>query len=140
MTGNPNLQSLLEAHFLTRPSWPRRLMTISISSRFAFLATILLITSTAWAGDTIPKAAWRRPLGLPLSNPGVTRVKGDIDDGYWQGAPVGGFGPGAFRGHIGGTLPRWHIKAAFTNMRLIYANQFAMFQQVAGESREQLVY
>ena len=109
-------------------------MTISISSRFAFLATILLITSTAWAGDTIPKAAWRRPLGLPLSNPGVTRVKGDIDDGYWQGAPVGGFGSGSFSRTYRGDFARWHIKAGVHKYAPVDANQFAMFQQVEGEA------
>ena len=43
-------------------------------------------------GDEIPKTAWRRPLGQPLDHPGVRKNNVDIDDGYWQGAPVGGFG------------------------------------------------
>ena len=47
-------------------------------------------------GDEIPKIAWRRPLGKPLESPGVRKNKSDIDDGYWQGAPVGGFGAGTF--------------------------------------------
>ena len=71
-------------------------------------AFLLLFASAAWAGDTIPKAAWKRPLGLPLSNPGVTRVAGDIDDGYWQGVPVGGFGAGTFSRSYRGNFERWH--------------------------------
>jgi non-lysosomal glucosylceramidase len=109
-------------------------MNNRITSRFVLLAIALLITSTAWAGDTIPKAAWRRSLGLPLSNPGVTRVRGDIDDGYWQGAPVGGFGSGTFSRTYRGDFARWHIKAGVHKYAPVDANQFAMFQQVEGEA------
>ena len=51
---------------------------------------VLLIPQPS-LGDEIPKIAWRRHLGQPLENPGVRNNKSDIDDGYWQGAPVGGF-------------------------------------------------
>jgi hypothetical protein len=37
----------------------------------------------AYGQAGIPEAAWKRPLGLPLENPGKTRTPGDIDDGYW---------------------------------------------------------
>jgi hypothetical protein len=52
--------------------------------------------SMALAASDIPKATWSRPIGLPLENPGVTKDPGLIDDGYWQGAPVGGMGAGTF--------------------------------------------
>ena len=91
--------------------------------------------SNGWAGDTIPKAAWKRPLGLPLDNPGVTRVPGDIDDGYWQGVPVGGFGAGTFSRSYRGDFARWHIKAANHKYEPVYADQFAMFQQSAGDAQ-----
>lgn len=55
-------------------------------------------------GDEIPKAAWRRPLGQPLDHPGVRKNNVDIDDGYWQGAPVGGFGAGTFSRTYRGTF------------------------------------
>ena len=92
-----------------------------------------MIAAQAWAGDAIPKAAWRRPLGLPLDKPGVTRVPGNIDDGYWQGAPVGGFGSGTFSRSYRGDFARWHIKAGVHKYAPVYANQFAMFQQAEGE-------
>lgn len=101
---------------------------------FALLAITVSITSVAWAGDVIPQAAWRRPLGLALSNPGVTRVHGDIDDGFWQGAPVGGFGSGTFSRTYRGDFARWHIKAGVHKYAPIEANQFAMFQQVDGDA------
>jgi len=100
-----------------------------------FIGIILGITSQSWAGDDIPKAAWRRPLGLPLENPGVTRVQGNIDDGYWQGAPVGGFGSGTFSRSYRGDFARWHIKAGVHKYVPVYSNQFAMFQQVDGAAQ-----
>jgi non-lysosomal glucosylceramidase len=86
-------------------------------------------------GDEIPKIAWRRPLGQPLENPGVRKNKSDIDDGYWQGAPVGGFGAGTFSRTYRGDFARWHIKAGVHKYVSVPGNQFAMFQQVAGESQ-----
>ena len=61
----------------------------------AWLSIILLsLVGLSFGSDAIPEAAWRRPLGLPLENPGGKKpeIKDMIDDGYWQGAPVGGFG------------------------------------------------
>jgi non-lysosomal glucosylceramidase len=84
--------------------------------------------------DEIPKIAWRRPLGQPLSNPGTRKNTTDIDDGYWQGAPVGGFGAGTFSRTYRGDFARWHIKSGVHKYVPVYANQFAMFQQVQGES------
>ncbi|MGC2215059.1 MAG: GH116 family glycosyl-hydrolase, partial [Silvibacterium sp.] len=90
--------------------------------------------SVALARDEIPKAAWRRPIGLPLSNPGVKRDAKDIDDGYWQGAPVGGFGSGTFSRTYRGDFARWHIKAGVHKYEVSYANEFAMYQRVEGET------
>jgi non-lysosomal glucosylceramidase len=99
---------------------------------FAMLAP-LAVAAQSTHGDEIPKIAWRRPLGKPLDNPGVRKNKSDIDDGYWQGSPVGGFGAGTFSRTYRGDFARWHIKAGVHKYVSIPANQFAMFQQVAGE-------
>jgi len=105
------------------------------SSKFILAFALLLsAASLVWADDTIPKTAWKRPLGLPLQNPGVTRVPGDIDDGYWQGVPVGGLGAGTFSRSYRGDFARWHIKAAAHKYEPVYANQFAMFQQSEGDA------
>src|SRR5450631_196717 len=93
---------------------------------------VLLIPKPS-LGDEIPKIAWRRPLGQPLENPGVRKNKSDIDDGYWQGAPVGGFGAGTFSRTYRGDFARWHLKSGVHKYVSVPANQFAMFQQVAGE-------
>jgi non-lysosomal glucosylceramidase len=102
---------------------------------FASFTLVFTIATQSWAGDTIPKAAWRRPLGLPVEKSGVTRVPGNIDDGYWQGAPVGGFGSGTFSRSYRGDFARWHIKAGVHKYVPVYANQFAMFQQSEGEAQ-----
>lgn len=84
--------------------------------------------------DEIPKIAWRRPLGQPLDHPGVRKNNVDIDDGYWQGAPVGGFGAGTFSRTYRGDFARWHIKAAIHKYETVFANQFAMFQKADGDT------
>ena len=85
-------------------------------------------------GPDIPAAAWRRPLGEPLANPGVRRNTTDIDDGYWQGSPVGGYGAGTFSRTYRGDFARWHIKAGVHKYESVPADQFAMFQQAEGEA------
>jgi len=44
---------------------------------------VLICAAYAWAGDAIPKAAWKRPIGLPLENAGGKKPNLDtmIDDG-----------------------------------------------------------
>jgi len=106
---------------------------MKLNSYLAICLSFFVLAAQSWAGDAIPKAAWRRPLGNPLEKPGITRVPGNIDDGYWQGAPVGGFGSGTFSRSYRGDFARWHIKAGIHKYVPVYANQFAMFQQTDGE-------
>src|SRR6202012_5751796 len=100
---------------------------------FALLAPLAVAAQSAH-GDEIPKIAWRRPLGKPLDNPGVRKNKSDIDDGYWQGSPVGGYGAGTFSRTYRGDFARWHIKAGGHKYESGPADQFAMFQQAEGEA------
>jgi non-lysosomal glucosylceramidase len=100
------------------------------------LASMLGGASLALAGDSIPKAAWSRGLGQPLENAGGRKPAlastGMIDDGYWQGAPVGGFGAGTFSRTYRGDFARWHIKSGVHKYQTVWGNQFAMFQQQEG--------
>lgn len=84
-------------------------------------------------GKSIPEAAWRRPIGQPLENPGGKKpaINGMIDDGYWQGAPVGGFGAGTFSRSYRGNFERWHVKAGIHKYQNIPANQFSLFAKTA---------
>ena len=104
-------------------------------ARRVLLSIIFFATSRAFAGDTIPKAAWKRAIGLPLANAGTKKPalgRGHIDDGYWQGAPVGGFGAGTFSRTYRGDFARWHIKNGVHKYQTVYANQFAMYQKAEG--------
>jgi non-lysosomal glucosylceramidase len=107
----------------------------------SYLRTVLLLLSvvtvfliTVHADDRIPEAAWRRPLGLALENPGHAKAgSGNIDDGHFQGAPVGGFGSGTFSRTYRGNFERWHVKAGVHKYQNVPANQFAVFVQPEGE-------
>src|SRR6266702_5144309 len=106
-------------------------------SRRVLLSIIFFATSWAFAGDTVPKAAWKRAIGLPLANAGTKKPAlggGHIDDGYWQGAPVGGFGAGTFSRTYRGDFARWHIKSGVHKYQTVWTNQFAMYQRSEGDA------
>src|ERR1043166_9665272 len=99
---------------------------------FLLLLSVVLTSLFVYAGDTIPKAAWKRGIGQPLENAGGVKpalAGGMIDDGYWQGAPVGGFGAGTFSRTFRGDFSRWHLQPGVHRYQTVYANQFAMFQK-----------
>jgi non-lysosomal glucosylceramidase len=111
-------------------------MRFHLGSR-GFVSLFLLCAATAWAGDGIPKVAWKRPLGEPLANPGTRKpalASSIIDDGYWQGAPVGGFGAGTFSRTYRGDFARWHLKGGVHKYETVYANQFALYEKSEGSS------
>jgi non-lysosomal glucosylceramidase len=100
-------------------------------------AVMILVGGPALFADEIPKAAWRRPIGLPLEHAGTAKPAlgpGHIDDGFWQGAPVGGFGAGTFSRTFRGDFSRWHLQPGVHRYQTVYANQFAMFQQAEGDA------
>jgi non-lysosomal glucosylceramidase len=100
------------------------------------VALLLLVGAPwAWSGDTIPQAAWKRPIGQALPNPGTRKAALEsthIDDGYWQGAPVGGFGAGTFSRTYRGDFARWHVKTGVHKYETVNVNQFAMYQKAEG--------
>src|SRR5256885_16865030 len=97
---------------------------------------ILALVKFSFAGDKIPEAAWHRPIGLPLENPGGKKpeIKDMIDDGYWQGAPVGGFGGGTFSRSYRGEFERWHVKTGVHQYQSGPANPFSVFAKPQGAS------
>jgi len=104
-------------------------------SRIALLLLMYTCAPWAWSGDTIPAAAWKRPLGQPLANAGTRKAALEathIDDGYWQGAPVGGFGAGTFSRTYRGDFARWHVKTGVHKYETVNVNQFAMYQRAEG--------
>lgn len=104
-----------------------------ISRYGAVLLFIVAVNWAARANDQIPQVAWRIPIGTPPTNPGHTKSSGNVDDGFWQGAPVGGFGAGTFSRSYRGNFERWHVKAGVHKYEDVPANQFAVFVQPDGE-------
>lgn len=105
------------------------------TNRFlVFMAVLFLTQLPLTASDQIPKAAWRIPIGQAVANPGGNKPTNaaNIDDGFWQGAPVGGFGAGTFSRSYRGNFERWHIKAGVHKYQNVPANQFAVFAQQEG--------
>lgn len=105
---------------------------------FVCLFVVFFLPAISSADDLIPKVAWKRPIGQPLENPGTKKPSlpaEHIDDGYWQGAPVGGFGAGTFSRTYRGDFARWHVKPGVHKYETIYANQFAMFQKSEGDAQ-----
>ncbi|HEY6250986.1 MAG TPA: non-lysosomal glucosylceramidase [Candidatus Angelobacter sp.] len=103
---------------------------------FWHVLSVLSLVTLSFASDVVPQAAWRRPLGLPLQDPGGKKpeIKDMIDDGYWQGAPVGGFGAGTFSRSYRGEFERWHLKTGVHKYESVPANQFSVFARREGES------
>ncbi len=111
-----------------------------MTSRLSKCAVLLLVTFctlSLWAGDAIPKIAWKRGIGEPFANAGTRKpeIPYMIDDGYWQGAPVGGFGSGTFSRTYRGDFSRWHLKAGIHKYETVYANQFAIYEKSEGASQ-----
>ena len=101
-----------------------------------FLSVLFLVLApAARPGDDIPKAAWKRPIGAPLENPGTRKpaLTSLIDDGFWQGAPVGGFGAGTFSRTYRGDFARWHLQGGVHKYQTVTGNQFAMYQKLEGD-------
>src|SRR5260370_37343513 len=93
-------------------------MSTYLRRRATLLFVLCILASPAWSGEKIPKVAWKRPIGQPLENAGTKKPAldaGHIDDGFWQGAPGGGFGAGTFAWTFPGDLARWHSKAGVLN-------------------------
>ena len=60
----------------TRRTHPSPIAGGSMKFRLAKFALLLLTISCAlslWAGDAIPKIAWKRGIGEPLANPGARK-------------------------------------------------------------------
>ena len=104
-------------------------------TRALFILTLIVLFAHLLlsASDQIPSIAWRIPIGQPPANPGGRKPElTNIDDGFWQGAPVGGIGAGTFSRSYRGNFERWHVKAGVHKYQNVPANQFAVFVQPEG--------
>src|SRR5712671_5579754 len=99
-------------HFLTPMTRTQRSFIRHFFPNFFLGFLVLSAPVFLSAGDQVPATAWRIPIGQPPAYPGGRKPElANIDDGFWQGAPVGGIGAGTFSRSYRGNFERWHIKA-----------------------------
>jgi non-lysosomal glucosylceramidase len=72
----------------------------------------------------IPAAAWSRAIGEPFEN--AMKGKDVIDDGPWQGLPLGGLGAGTFSQTYRGDFARWHLDIGRHYYKSNPVNQFSL--------------
>ncbi len=91
--------------------------------------------------DPIPEAAWARAIGVPLEDPGrPTDIHPMIDDGYWQGAPLGGIGAGTVGRTYRGDFARWHLHIGRHHYEPLPACMFSVFVQTPEETVAQALW
>ncbi|MCG9887019.1 MAG: bile acid beta-glucosidase [Cyanobacteria bacterium] len=84
----------------------------------------------------VPAAAWSRPLGLGWERPYTVRYASNIDDGPWQGMPLGGFGAGCFGRSPRGDINLWQIDGGDRVFRSLPSCQFSIFEQGEGKAAQ----
>lgn len=94
-----------------------------------FVALVLCLAAALPAAE-IPKAAWSRAIGEPFE--GAMKGGERLDDGYYQGLPIGGLGAGSIGRTYRGDFARWHLDIGQHAYRTVPANQFAVFVQPQG--------
>lgn len=78
--------------------------------------------------DTIPPAAWSRPIGLgyePAPRPRVDQPM--IDDGPWAGVPIGGIGAGSIGRTQRGDFARRHLRIGEHRFESVAVDGFALW-------------
>lgn len=90
---------------------------------------------------SIPEATWERGIGDPFAHPGHPKVFYPmIDNGYWQGAPIGGFGSGSIGHTYRGDFARWHLDIGTHRYETVWADQFSLYQEVDGVSAAYVLF
>jgi non-lysosomal glucosylceramidase len=84
----------------------------------------------------IPACAWKRSIAHGWEQPYTVRYASNLDDGPWQGMPLGGFGAGCIGRSHRGDFNLWHIDGGEHVFQAIPACQFSIFEQVAGEAAQ----
>jgi non-lysosomal glucosylceramidase len=104
----------------------------SRARRLFWVAVVSVAAVPASHAQQIPQAAWSRGIGEPLATPGVKTQQTNVDDGYWQGLPIGGFGAGSIGRTYRGDFARWHLKVGVDKYRSVAPDVFAAYEQEEG--------
>jgi non-lysosomal glucosylceramidase len=90
---------------------------------FFFLHFAFGLLPCAASGQSIPEAAWSRAIGDPAQ---AMTAKEIIDDGPFQGLPIGGLGAGTIGRTYRGDFARWHLDIGRHFYRSNAVNQFSL--------------
>src|SRR5580692_1566193 len=106
---------------------------------------ILFLASASFAQDApahIPTIGFDMGIGVPPAHPGHAKTETDplIDDGYFNGAPVGGFGAGTIGRTYRGDFARYHLKVGVHKYETVPSNQFALFTESNGKRYAQALW
>lgn len=90
----------------------------------------------------IPEAAWMRPLGDPFPDAARAANLGYplVDDGPYQGLPLGGLGSGSIGRSYRGDFARWHTEVGVHRYAPAWANQFSVYVERGGEGQAHVLY
>lgn len=129
----------------TQPVNPVHRFASRMGLRLVFLFVPLLGTTFASAAsqqpEFIPEAAWSRPIGLPFTDPPVPHVMYPmLNDGPFNGAPLGGMGAGSIGRTYRGDFSRWHLDVGHHLDRTLPANMFSVFVQQGDRKMAQALY
>ncbi len=125
--------------------WTKVTASATVPTNASLIKCLLYLLNAGGTGNTgrayfddalvsqdIPAAAWSWPMGQDLPTVGHKRPDLGfdlIDDGIWNGAPIGGFGAGAIGRTFAGDFRRWHLDVGLHRCASVPANQFSVFQQ-----------
>lgn len=114
-----------------------------VMAMFCFLLFLLQPESLAQdAPAHIPAIGFEMGIGVPPAHPGRAKpeVGALIDDGYFNGAPVGGFGAGTIGRTYRGDFARYHLKIGVHKYETVPSNQFAIFTESNGKRYAQALW
>ena len=83
----------------------------------------------------IPICAWSRPIGLGWDKPYTVRYPSNIDDGPWQGMPLGGFGAGCIGRSSQGNFNLWQVDGGEHVFQNMPGCQFSVFESTTTSSQ-----
>jgi non-lysosomal glucosylceramidase len=109
------------------------------------LTAVLSLATLVVAQDAparIPSIGFDMGIGEPPAHPGHGKAQGNfmIDDGYFNGAPVGGFGAGSIGRTYRGDFARYHLKIGVHKYETVPSNQFALFAESNGKRYAQALW
>jgi non-lysosomal glucosylceramidase len=89
----------------------------------------------------VPQSAWARGIGEPLENPGHPSVSYPMmDDGAFNGAPLGGMGAGSIGRTYRGDFARWHLDVGKHAYESLPACMFSVYMKQGDNSVTQALW